>query len=156
MQAFAFVNIVFQTFAFILLQHVILSIMKEGDNLSTGEKIKQARKEAGLTQKELGDKLGITYQQIGQYENGKRKPKLETLQRIADALEIEMLSLLTKEYITQTDITQKDFHDWIDTLGETKSDRINELFDNLNEEGQDKAIDLVELLTKIPEYRKDE
>lgn len=123
--------------------------------MSTGEKIKQARKEAGLTQKELGDKLGITYQQIGQYENGKRKPKLETLQRIADALEIEMLSLLTKEYITQTDITQKDFHDWIDTLGETKSDRINELFDNLNEEGQDKAIDLVELLTKIPEYRKD-
>lgn len=123
--------------------------------MNTGERIKQARKAAGLTQKELGDKLGITYQQIGQYENGKRKPKLETLQRIADALEIEMLSLLTKEYITQTDITQRDFHDWIDTIGETKSDKINELFDDLNEEGQDKAIDLVELLTKIPEYRKD-
>ena len=46
--------------------------MKVGDILNTGEKIKLARKRAGLTQKELGEKLGITYQQIGQYENGKK------------------------------------------------------------------------------------
>ena len=122
--------------------------------MSTGEKIKQARKAAGLTQKELGDKLGITYQQIGQYENGKRKPKLETLQRIADALDTAVLNLLTKEYILQGNINQEDLDNWIDAIGETKSDKINELFDCLNEKGKDKAIEQVELLTKIPEYRK--
>ncbi|MCI8582706.1 MAG: helix-turn-helix transcriptional regulator [Dorea sp.] len=61
--------------------------------MNTGEKIKLARKRAGLTQKELGEKLGITYQQIGQYENGKRQPKLETLNKIADALDADVWNL---------------------------------------------------------------
>lgn len=54
--------------------------------MSVGENIKIIRKEKGLTQKQLADKLGTTQQNLAQYENNKRKPKLETLQKIADAL----------------------------------------------------------------------
>lgn len=54
--------------------------------MTTGQRIKAARKAAGLTQKELGGKLGITYQTLAQWENDLRNPKLETLQRIAAAL----------------------------------------------------------------------
>lgn len=49
-------------------------------------KLKEARQKKGLTQKQLGDRLGISQQQIAQYENRKRIPKIETLQEIADAL----------------------------------------------------------------------
>ena len=63
--------------------------------MTVGENIRQARTEKGLTQKELGAKLGgISQQQVGQWETGKARPKLETLQKIADALDIDVLYLL--------------------------------------------------------------
>lgn len=60
-----------------------------------GNKIKQIRKQAGLTQKELAKQLGTTQQNLAQYENGKRKPKIETLQKIADALDIKLSELIS-------------------------------------------------------------
>lgn len=50
-----------------------------------GEKIRQAMKEAGLTQRKLADKLGITNPVISVWITGKRNPKPDTLRRIASA-----------------------------------------------------------------------
>lgn len=83
--------------------------MKVGGILNTGEKIKLARKRARLTQKELGEKLNITYQQIGQYEKGIRKPKLETLDNIANALNIDVWELYDGYQLKPT---QNDEHFW--------------------------------------------
>lgn len=58
------------------------------DSVTVGERIKEARKLARLTQQELADKVGISYQQLSQYERGVRNPKNETIKRIADALEV--------------------------------------------------------------------
>ena len=68
--------------------------MKEGDYLKTGEKIKKYRKEQGLTQKALAEKLNTTPQNLAQYENGKRNPTPRTLWRIANALNIDRDCLL--------------------------------------------------------------
>lgn len=54
--------------------------------MTTGQQIKAARIRAGMTQQELADKLGISFVGISQWENGKRNPKKETLDRIAKAL----------------------------------------------------------------------
>lgn len=55
--------------------------------MAIGENIRYHRRRLGLSQKELGEKLGgITQQQIGQWENGDKNPKLETQLKIADAL----------------------------------------------------------------------
>lgn len=63
--------------------------------MSIGENIKHIRKEKGLTQRELGIRLGgISQQQIGQWENGDKNPKLETLQKIADALEVPLIQIM--------------------------------------------------------------
>ena len=64
-----------------------------GDYMTTGQRIKAARKRIGLTQKELGDKLGISYQSIAQWENDLRKPKQETLIRISRALQVHLRDL---------------------------------------------------------------
>lgn len=62
--------------------------------MTTGERIKEARKTAGVTQAELADKLGIPYQSVSQWERDTRKPKLDTLQRIATVLRIPVPQIL--------------------------------------------------------------
>jgi transcriptional regulator with XRE-family HTH domain len=51
-----------------------------------GQKIKRFREQAGLSQTQLGDKLGISYQQIQKYERGVNRVSVETLMRMARAL----------------------------------------------------------------------
>ena len=62
--------------------------------MTTGEKIKAAREKAGFTQAELASKLVIPYQSIGQWERGLRNPKWETLEKIAEALQIPVYELI--------------------------------------------------------------
>lgn len=62
--------------------------------MTSGQRIRGTRKRAGLTQKELGEKLGISYQTVAQWENDLRNPKYETLQRIASALGVPLVDLL--------------------------------------------------------------
>lgn len=54
--------------------------------MTYGEKIKKARKEAGLTQAELANKCGLAAITIQQYERNLREPKIEALRKIAEAL----------------------------------------------------------------------
>ncbi len=61
--------------------------------MTLGENIKLYRNKAKLTQKELGEKIGISQQQIAQYENGKRLPKIETINKIANALQCSVYEL---------------------------------------------------------------
>lgn len=60
-----------------------------------GDNIKQFRKDKGLSQKELGKKIGVSQQMIAQYESNKREPKLQTLVKIATALDIPIVYLLS-------------------------------------------------------------
>lgn len=61
--------------------------------MRSSEKIKNSRLQAGLTQKELAKRLGTSQQNIAQYESGKRVPKIETLQKIANALNVSVNEL---------------------------------------------------------------
>ncbi len=54
--------------------------------MTTGELIRQARKQLNWTQKKLGEEAGIAEPTIRRYELGKLNPKFDTLQKIADAL----------------------------------------------------------------------
>lgn len=51
-----------------------------------GYRIQIAREEAGMNQKELSEKLGISQSTLSNYEKGKRRLYLAQLQQIADAL----------------------------------------------------------------------
>ena len=47
-------------------------------------RIKKLRKEKNLTLKELGQKVGMANNTLSQYETGKREPKLETWNKLAE------------------------------------------------------------------------
>jgi len=53
-----------------------------------GEKIKKQRRKLGISQEQLAEILGVTYQQVQRYENGMNKLNLTNIQIVADALSV--------------------------------------------------------------------
>jgi transcriptional regulator with XRE-family HTH domain len=51
-----------------------------------GANLRDLRKRRGLTQEQLAEKTGVTFQQIQQYENGKTRMNTDRLQAIAHAV----------------------------------------------------------------------
>ena len=49
-----------------------------------------ARKAAGLTQKDLAERTGIAQADISKLENGNANPSLRTLQRLADGMGMKL------------------------------------------------------------------
>lgn len=58
--------------------------------------IAQARLSRGWTQTQLADAVGASQQQINAWETGVRKPKMQTLMKLAEALGIDWLELVRK------------------------------------------------------------
>lgn len=67
------------------------------------KKMKTLRRLHGLTQQDLGDKIGQSKQSIYNYENGKKEPTMKTLYKIAEALDIEFDDLIgdTGKYVSE-------------------------------------------------------
>ena len=57
-------------------------------------RLKELRKEVGLTQKQLGEMVGVTKVSICCYENGTRTPTLDTLIDLANSLGVDLAYLL--------------------------------------------------------------
>lgn len=60
-----------------------------------GAAIRNRRKEFGLSQEQLAEKVGVSYQQIQRYENGSSMLNVENVQRMAKILNIPVSSLFT-------------------------------------------------------------
>jgi len=65
--------------------------------LNIGENIRKLRKTHKLTLKGLGSKVNLSEQAIGQYERGDRTPNIDTLNKIAEALDVPLSNLLDPE-----------------------------------------------------------
>ena len=59
-----------------------------------GNRIKKYRAMANISQRELADRIGMSQQQLSQYELGVRHPKPETVNRIANALGVSYDALI--------------------------------------------------------------
>jgi transcriptional regulator with XRE-family HTH domain len=63
--------------------------------IHTGQRIKKFRKANGMTQKDLGLKVGVTFQQIQKYEKGVNSAPIERLKQMAQILDVTIYDLLT-------------------------------------------------------------
>lgn len=127
-------------------------------------KIQQLRKEKGFSQSELAKKAGISEISIRKYESGDRKPKIETLRKIAAAMDVSVSELnpdacfdVSKISKRITDIFVGD----IDTLITEQLNNDNELFllekyRSLNSTGKEEARKRVAELTEIKKYTERE
>ena len=57
------------------------------------QRLRELRKERGLTQEELAKKLELAKSSISMYENGKRKPSFEVLEMFADFFNVNLDTL---------------------------------------------------------------
>lgn len=72
-----------------------------------GARIKELRKQAGLSQDQLAEKVGIESKYLSRIEVGKRQPSLETLGNIADCLQVEMKELFDFFHLDSETVSQR-------------------------------------------------
>jgi len=59
-----------------------------------GDRVREARRDKGFSQEVLAERSGLHRTYIGTVERGERNPALVNLVRIADALELDVSSLM--------------------------------------------------------------
>ena len=64
------------------------------DDRSFGERLREARTNAGMSQSDLEELSGIPKARLSRYENGHIVPSIQTLERLAVALKVSEASLL--------------------------------------------------------------
>ena len=61
------------------------------------ENLKEARLKSGLSQKDLSENIGVAKSAYSLYESGKREPNVDTIKKIASALNVSADMLLGLE-----------------------------------------------------------
>lgn len=86
-----------------------------------GEKIRDARKTAGLTQLQLANKIYVSESYIALIETDKRNPSMAVLSKIAEAL-----GLTTDHIIFDTSVRSADSYtvDWQNLIAERSPEEI--------------------------------
>ena len=77
------------------------------DQIKIGKHIALLRRQAGLTQEELGEKLGITNKTISRWENGNYMPDIEMFGLLAKEFYVSINELLAGKKIPDEDFRQK-------------------------------------------------
>ena len=67
------------------------------DQIKTGKFIAGLRREKGITQEELGSRLGVTNKTVSRWENGNYMPDVETLRLLSKEFGVSMEELLDGE-----------------------------------------------------------
>lgn len=75
--------------------------------MTIGEKISELRRNAGLTQRDLALKIGVTPSAVGNYEQGVSFPREEVLYRLFEALDCTPNELFGFEEETVTIAARK-------------------------------------------------
>ena len=78
--------------------------------------IARCRKEKGLTQSVLGEKLGVSYKAVSKWENGKSMPDISIMKDLCDILGITLNELFAGEKIKEKDIQKKSENNLLNLL----------------------------------------
>ena len=112
------------------------------------DKLKEARIKSNMTKAYMARKLGVAYSTYDGYETGYREPKIETLQKIAGALDVPISQLLSTEQ--QVGLSALQY--FAEDTTEGRSKELHRSFDLLNKENQIKVIDYSDSLLKAEMY----
>jgi len=76
----------------------------DAQNVHIGERIKDARKKANLTQQQMADRLRVTLRGYQKWESGERRCSLDLLRTIAEELQLTMSDLIGDRGATRADL----------------------------------------------------
>ena len=101
------------------------------DSFIIGEKIREMRNQAGLTQEQLAEKIGISVKYISRIETGKSGIKTQTLIKYINLLGITP-NVFYKSFVDNSEIMSNiRLSEKIETLSEDKKEFISNIIDEL-------------------------
>jgi transcriptional regulator with XRE-family HTH domain len=118
--------------------------------MNIGEKIKNARVSKHISQKKLADLIGISQQNIAVIEKGHGNINFAMIEKIAVALDMDVLQLIPTKYANDN------FYELLITCELFNDDTSNRLLEHLlklNNNGKLKAMEIIELFSKIPDFQ---
>lgn len=131
--------------------------------------IRDVRKQEGMTQNELAEKLGINRATLSKYENGQIDPTISQLEKISEILDVSLFDLIPSEkHKSITDgfelgywEREAEFRDEVDfacdELARRKEDtqyfRLLLSYESLNTEGQKMVVEYAEALESSPRFK---
>ncbi len=80
------------------------------DRKFIGMKIRNRRRELGLSQERLAEAIGITYQQLQRYEGGKGHLNTDRLQALTGALDVPMSYLFEETSEERIKVRESDWY----------------------------------------------
>lgn len=107
--------------------------------------LRNLRRQNDLTQKQLGNALGISESTVGMYERGKREPDFKTLEAIADYFNVDM------DYLTGRSTIQKKYP-FEPSLSVAESCPTIPIYNALNKAGKEEYLRYGRYLTSQSEY----
>lgn len=87
------------------------------DQIKIGKFIAWLRREANLTQEELGAELGVTNKTISRWENGNYMPDIEMLKLLSDRFHVSINELLSGEKLNDINFREKADFNLTEALG---------------------------------------
>lgn len=85
-----------------------------------GSRIKELRRNKGLSQDQLSEEIGIDPKHLSRIEMGKSFPYMETLESIAKALQVELKDLFDFAHLEVQEVDKKQIEELLDGLKQDK------------------------------------
>ena len=99
-----------------------------------GKRIQKCREEAGMTQEALAERVGISWNYLGAIEREVKTPKLDTLVKIINALEVSADDVMLDVLCVGRKVRCTKLEEKLQSLPKEKQDKILRILDFLIEE----------------------
>ena len=94
-----------------------------------GRRIKELRKNAGLTQEKLAEMINIETTSLSGIESGRHFPSLPTIEKIAHNLNVEIKTLFDFYHLKSVDLMKTDIINNLNKLSDDKIAFIHRFFE---------------------------
>ena len=100
------------------------------NQIKIGEFLKELRKEKGLTQEQLAEKLNVSRRTVSRWETGNNLPDLDVLIEMADYYEVDLRELLDGE--RKSEEMNKEMEETVLKVADYSNEEKNRLMKNLH------------------------
>ena len=111
--------------------------------MTIGERIRKARKFAGMTQEELADRIGVARISVTRWEKGYRNINLNQIKKIAEAIDVPFETLMLDDERSNTMDESKTINFGSGPVGfsqEIDEERLKAMLDEINKETKEAGL----------------
>lgn len=110
--------------------------------------LRELRTKKGLSQEELGNKIGVKKSTISMWENGAREPSLEILEAIADTFNVDMNTLTDSK--VSSELTSE-LQEYIEELKNREEMRM--LFSSAKDASKEDIMQVVKIMNVLKDVQ---